>query len=103
MGLRSRSKGKCGEREIVRLAAAAGLRAERTWHQAQSPDAADLCCDVRIAGQPFQVKRRRNGFADLYDGLTNVAGLFIRGDGCEWLVVLRARDYLPMLKLNRGD
>ncbi len=56
-GRRSRAKGKRGEREIVRLARAAGLAAERTWHLAQSPSEIGRCCDVLIAGQPYQVKR----------------------------------------------
>lgn len=80
MGAHSRSKGKRGEREIVRLARAAGLSAEHTWHTAQSLDAPERCCDIHIAGQPFQVKRSRDGFRALYDGLANVAGMFVRSE-----------------------
>ena len=98
MGARSRSKGKRGEREIVALARKHGLDAQRTWHLAQSADPAERACDVRIAGQPFQVKRQRQGFGALYDALANVAGLFVRADGREWLVVLRAEDYLKLFR-----
>lgn len=98
MGAHSRSKGKRGEREIVALARAAGLAAERTWHTAQLPNAPERCCDVRIAGQPFQVKRSRDGFRAPYDGLANVAGLFVRSDGREWLAVLPAEALLQLLK-----
>ena len=75
VGARSRAKGKRGEREIVALARAAGLNAERTWQTAQSPDAQERCCNVRIAGRAYQVKRQRDGFAPLYDGLEHVSGL----------------------------
>lgn len=95
-GSHSRGKGKRGEREIVSLARAAGLSAERTWQTAQCLDGIERCCDVRIAGTPHQVKRRRGGFSVLYDGLENVAGLFLRSDGREWLVVIRAEDYLKL-------
>ena len=99
-GRRSSNKGKRGEREIVALARAAGLAAERTWHTAQSPDPRARACDVRIAGAPFQVKRSRDGFRALYEGLRDVAGLFVRSDGHEWLAVVRAEDYLGLPRPN---
>ena len=98
MGAHSRSKGKRGEREIVTLARDVGLDAQRTWETSQAADAAVRCCDVRIAGQPHQVKRRRNGFGELYEGLANVAGLFVRTDGREWLAVVPAKEYLRLLQ-----
>jgi hypothetical protein len=98
MGKHSRRKGADGEREIVSLAHAAGLDASRTWHLAQSPDAAVRRCDVRIAGRAYQVKRSRDGFGPLYEALSNVAGLFVRTDGREWLAVLPAETLLQLLK-----
>lgn len=53
---------------------------------------------MRIGGQPFQVKRSRDGFRALYDGLANVAGMFVRADGREWLAVLPAEALLRLLK-----
>lgn len=97
MGARSRSKGKRGEREVAALARAGGLSAERMWHTAQSANAAERACDVRISGLPFQVKRQRNGFGALYDALDSVAGQLVRADGREWLTVLRTEDYLRLL------
>lgn len=82
----------------MRLAAAAGLAAERTWHLAQSPDATERACDVRIAGRPAHVKRLRNGFSALYDGLEGVEILFTRRDGSEWLATVRAESLLDLLK-----
>lgn len=86
----------------MRLAKAAGLEAARTWHTSESPDAQERACDVRIASRPYQVKRQRDGFGALHDGLSDVAGLFVRSDGCRWLVVLAAEDYLRLLK-NSGS
>lgn len=83
------------------LARSAGLAAVRTWHTAQSPNVGERCCDVRIAGRPYQVKRSRDGFGALYDALEHVAGLFVRADGRGWLVVLRAEDYLQMLAADK--
>lgn len=44
-----------------------------------------------IAGQPYQVKRSRNGFRLVYEGLRNVAGLFVWADGRERLAVVTCR------------
>jgi hypothetical protein len=51
MGLKSRSKAKCGEREVVTLARQHGLQAERTRHSAQAADPAERASDVLIAGR----------------------------------------------------
>ncbi len=97
MSAHSRRKGASGERAIVQLARDHGLEAERTWHTAQAADPAERASDVRIGGQPYQVKRQRDGFQALYDGLAHVAGLFVRSDGQGWLVVLRADRFLELL------
>jgi hypothetical protein len=47
------------------------------------------------------VKRTKDGLGKLYDNVEHVAGLFLRTDGERWLVVLRAEDYLALLK--RGE
>lgn len=98
MGAKSRSKGKRGEREVVRLARAAGLPAQRTWETAQSPDAAARKCDVLIAGQPAQVKIAADGFRVLYEALDGVDMAFVRADRREWLAVLPAEALLRLLK-----
>jgi Holliday junction resolvase len=85
-----REKGKRGEREVVNLARAYGLDAVRTWETAQG---ANPECDVCIQGEPYQVKFRRS-FKFLYDALHGVKGVFLKQNGGEWLIVLRAKDYL---------
>ena len=103
MAARSRSKGKRGEREVVAMARAAGLPAERTWHLAQSPDAEERCCDVTIAGRPVQVRLRGKGFAVLYGALEGVEVAFLRSNRREWLAVLPAEAYLRLLVDKRSE
>jgi hypothetical protein len=98
MGLKSRRKGANGEREVVTVARAAGLESERTWHLAQSPEAAERACDVRIAGQPYQVQIDRDGFARIYRELAGVRGYIFRRDRGEWLIALRLGEYLDLLR-----
>ena len=74
----------------MRLARAAGLAARRSWDTAQHPDSKTRACDVLIDSKPYQVKRSRDGFQTLYDGLRDVAGLFVRSDARKWLAVLPA-------------
>ena len=97
-GNHSRRKGANAEREVVALARAAGLDARRTWELAQSSQEKQRASDVEIAGQPYQVKRSRDSFGALYEGLCDVAGLFVRADGCPWLVVLPAAEFLRLLR-----
>ncbi|HJY84355.1 MAG TPA: hypothetical protein VKK81_25145 [Candidatus Binatia bacterium] len=65
---------------------------------AQSPNPGDRCCDVLIAGRPAQVKVTADGYKTLYDALDGVELAFLRRDRQPWLVVLRADDYLKLLR-----
>ena len=98
MGIHSRHKGKAGEREIVKLARAAGMEARRTWETAQSRDPWLRACDVTIAGRPAQVKVAAKGFTRLYAALDGVEMAFIRADRQRWLAVLPAERLLNLLK-----
>jgi hypothetical protein len=97
-GLKSRQKGKRGEREIVRLARACGLEAQRTWQTAQAGDPAARGCDIIIAGRRAQVKLARRGFERLYRALDGVAFAFLRQDRKAWLAVLEASTLLALLR-----
>jgi hypothetical protein len=97
VGLKSRRKGKRGEREIVALAKQHGLHAERTWSTAQASDPCERACDVRIEGRAAQVRIRANGFGPVYDALEGVEMAFLRADRREWLAALRAEDFLALL------
>jgi len=97
MGLKSRAKGKRGEREVVALARAHGLRAERTWQTAQASDPAQRAKDVKIGEHFYQVQVEAGGFGRIYREMEGVQGFFFRRDRGEWLIALRATDYLTML------
>lgn len=81
----------------MNLARATGLEAVRTWHTAQSEDAAERRCDVLLNGRPAQVKVSGDGFAKLYDGLEAVEFLFVRADRRVWLAVVRAGELMKLL------
>src|SRR5207245_9919270 len=98
MPAKSRTKGRRAEQEIVNLAKAAGLEASREWANAQHPDPAMRACDVLVAGKRAQVKVMASGYARLYAGLEGVELLFVRRGHSEWLIVLRAGDYLNLLQ-----
>ena len=100
MGAHSKTKGKRGEREVVALARAAGLDAQRTWQTAQSDDTATRCCDLLIAGRPAQVRLRSSGFGAVYDALANVDMAFVRADHRPWVAVLPA---LRLFELLAGE
>lgn len=107
MGLMSRRKGKCGEREIVVLARVAGFdRAERTAamqaHRGNESDHADVANIGRLFAE---VKRHRRvnvqkAVKELLShdrpGLIRV--VFHRDNGGPWLVTLEAEE---LLKLER--
>jgi hypothetical protein len=102
-GLRSRRKGKRGERELVALARQHGLEAKRTWQTAQADDPRARACDVLIAGRAAQVKIAARGFERLYEALDGVALAFLRQDRRPWLAVLPARELLAMLRAHSGE
>jgi len=102
MALKSNREGKRAERDIVGLARAAGLTAQRTWHTAQDADPQVRCCDVVIGGRRAQVRVRAHGFKALYDALEGVDIAFLRADRQPWLAVLPADRLLALLAHERG-
>lgn len=94
---RNREKGKEGEREVVNMAKAAGLIAERAWTTAYSKYDKDRVIDVVIEGEPFQVKRTQ-GFGRVFKEMLGVSGLFIRQAREEWMVVIPARQYFTLMQ-----
>jgi hypothetical protein len=105
MALKSNSKGKRGEREVVALARGVGLVANRTWHTAQDADPLIRRCDVMIGGHRVQVRLRADGFRPVYDALEGVEIAFLRADRQPWLAVLPAERLLALLvhERDQGD
>ena len=99
-GLRSRRKGKRGERELVRLARQHGHVARRTWQTAQADGPVARQCDVSVAGRTAQVKVAARGFDRLYQMLDGVEVAFVRQDHKPWLAIVPATDLLDMFTDN---
>ena len=97
MGLKSKRKGKRGEREVVALARRYGVDASREWHRATSTDQNDRVRDIQVAGDYYQVQVSANGFQRIYQELRGVRGYFFRQNRGEWVVALRAADYLALV------
>jgi Holliday junction resolvase len=90
-----RRKGASGERELVELLNEFGADAERTYYQPGSKKA-----DVDSLFGRFEVKRRARFVA--YDWLhDDVRGVYVRADNKPGLVILRAKDAMRLLRLER--
>jgi hypothetical protein len=94
----SRRKGRAAEQQIVALAKQHGLSAERCWSLAQSSVPAERVKDLRIGPDFYQVQVAADGFERIYRELQGVRGFFFRRDRGEWLVALRATDFLRLLR-----
>ena len=98
MGRKSRRKGYEGERAAVLAARAAGLDARRV---PLSGGAEGYPGDLILDGRRYEVKRRARGFALLYRWLGDNAGLILRADRKEPLVVVPLEAYLGLLSRAR--
>ena len=103
MGAKSKLKGKRAEREVVALARLYGLDARRTSQTAHSYIPAERVRDVQIEGEFFQCQVRANGFGTIYDELEGVRGFFFRRDRSEWLIALRASEFLSLLGVLKSN
>ena len=95
MGKKSRTKGTVNERAIVNLLRDVGIEAERV--PLSGACGGTFAGDVLIRGKRYEAKVRASGFKQIYDGLGDNAGLFIRSDRKETLIVLRAADFIELM------
>lgn len=96
MGKASRDKGKRGEREVVNLLKKAGHQAQRTAPlQAHSGNesGADVLLDDKYR---IEVKRRKNGFKQVYDYVENVDFAFMRADRRKYIVAMSIETFLEL-------
>ena len=100
----SRRKGKRGELEVVHKLQEAGLMARRGQQYRGAPDAPDVICDS-YPDLHIEVKLRETHNAwewmsqavkDMGPNQTPV--VWMRKNKKPWLVVLRADDYLELMK-----
>ena len=87
IGRRNKQRGYEGEAEVRNKLTAAGIDCYRT-----APPGEDL----RVNGQRVEVKRRKDGFREIYGWLEKDAAtyLFMRADRRKWLVVMDLQTFL---------
>lgn len=104
MGRMSRTKGAVGEREWAAVLTAAGYPAHRGRQYSGGADSPDVCCDA-MADVHWEVKRTerlsvykamQQAIADAGDG--EWPAVAHRSNGNEWLVVMRASDWLELYR-----
>lgn len=107
MGRSQRTKGAVGERELVNLLRKAGIPAKRV---PLSGAAEGFKGDVEI--EPYslyglssgynptklEVKRRRDGFKQIYRWIDDNYALALRADNKGWLVVMRLEDWVEVVR-----
>ena len=89
----SARKGRLGERQVRDLLTAAGIK--NRLHGIYEKN--DVTVEVCGEDWPVEVKRQKHGFATTYKNLEGRRLLFQRADNKDWLVTLRAEDFLPLL------
>jgi len=97
MGKASRTKGQRNEQSLVNLLKDAGLPACRV--PLSGMHGGQFAGDILIGERRFEAKVRATGFKQIYDYLGDNAGLFIRADRQEPLIVIRLADWIE-LELN---
>jgi Holliday junction resolvase len=106
MGKMSRQKGKKGELEFAHLLTDNGFDARRGCQFAGGPDSPDIQCDA-LSGYHFEVKRTET--LSVYTAMEQAqedAGGKIpvvchRRNAKPWLVIMKAEDFLKMLKRGK--
>ena len=105
MGKSQRNKGAQGERDWCEMLRAVGLEAKRALGQARD-GGGDVPCppilwEVKRYAEFAVYKHIEQAIvsAPQYPGC-GIPAVALRGDGKEWLVVLRASDFLPILAAN---
>lgn len=99
MSINSQQKGMRGEREVVDILNAHDFPAKRNGCYAKD----DVTCDYGD-DEPavIEVKRKNIGSAQLYEELKGRDEIWHRANGQDWMVTLKAKDYLTLRLLARG-
>lgn len=106
--MNSRQKGCRGEREVAEYLRSRGLSARRGQQFSGSPDSPDVVCDG-LDGFHLEVKRVE--LLSLYPAMEQairdcgwkVPVVWHRRNGKEWLVAMRAEDWLRLVAPARSE
>jgi Holliday junction resolvase len=105
-GARNRTRGFDLEREVVKAAAAFGIKAERCW--ASDGRSRGLTKDVDViihagAETPLQFQCKRKKALPAYMDFGNCRGVIVRQDRKEALVLITLEEYLALLGQLSGN
>jgi hypothetical protein len=99
---KEREKGKRGEREVVKLLKEAGFEARRTAPLQAGETSGDP--DVELDNKyRIEVKRRKNGFEQLYKWLKNTDFLFVRADRKDYIVSMSLQTFLELYSAAKKE
>jgi Holliday junction resolvase len=101
MGKKSRAKGQRNECAIVNALKVAGLPAVRV--PLSGAAGGQFAGDIKVNGRRYEAKIRASGFKQIYDWLGGNAGLFIRSDRQEPLIVVRLSDWIELKTKREPD
>ncbi len=103
MGLKSKTKGKVGEREVAELLREFGFNARRGQQFSGSPDSPDVVSDM----DGFHIEVKRTGKqTDLFAAIEQAkrdrkegedALVFHRKNNKDWIVAMDAREFLRLV------
>lgn len=96
MGRAQRDKGTRAEREFAKL-----IGGERV--PLSGAAGGRFAGDVVGLGMTWEVKRRSDGFRELYKWLEGKDALAVRADRREWLVVIPLERFLQMVGVEEQD
>ena len=104
MGMKSKRKGAGFEVSLVNALRERGFEAERVplSGAAQGSFAGDIQLPLMGAVKRWEAKIRADGFRELYKWLAGHAGLFLRADRKETLVVMRMDDFSELVARAEG-
>lgn len=106
MGLKSRVKGKRGERELAQILTEKGFPSRRGQQFQGSPDSPDVVSSSSML-EGFHIEVKRAEALSLYKAMAQAVGdskgektpiVAHRRNNTEWVVVLRLDDFLDLLR-----
>ena len=99
-GKKSKRKGYSGEREVVQLLQKFNIEAERVplSGSLKGKLSGDVDCIIKGENKKIEVKRRKDGFKELYNILEqdDCHYGFLRADRREWIVVMKFNEFLEL-------
>lgn len=101
MPINSCLKGKIGEKEFAELLRSHGISARRGQQYCGSPDSPDVVSELPVHWEIKRVEALNVTQAmakAIEDAGGKIAAVAHRKNKCEWLITMRAKDLIPILK-----